>query len=151
MSSIVPEHGIVRNDVDDGWYVLPVKNSQSPKPFFDVSYRCDPSASYAAAKEFNAILRPYKDRIKNYRRPRSNKSHLDLPVGITLATVIRSKQGQNTGDVIYNFKVSTFNGKSTTVYIGTERTWLQNYDNKLKKAMDVRRRFREPLLKTECN
>lgn len=149
MSSIVPEHGIVRNDVNDGWYVLPIKSGHSPKPFFDVSYRSDSSASYAAAKEFNAILRPYKDRINNYRKPRSNKSHPDLPIAITLA--IRAKQGKNADGVVYNFKVSTFNGKSTTVYIGTEKTWLQNYDNKLKKAIDVRRRFREPLLKTECN
>ncbi|SEJ65693.1 hypothetical protein SAMN04244572_04812 [Azotobacter beijerinckii] len=97
------------------------------------------------------MLRPYKSRINNYCRPRRNKSHPDLPVGITLATVIRSKQGQKTGDVIYSFKVSIFNGKSTTVYIGTEKTWLQNYDSKLKKAIDVRRRFRESLLKAECN
>lgn len=149
MSSIVPEHGIVRNNVDDGWYVLPIKSGHSPKPFFDVSYRSDPSGSYAAAKEFNAMLRPYKSRINNYRNPRRDKSHPDLPIGITLAT--RVKQGKNAGDVIYSFKVSIFNGKSTTVYIGTEKTWLQNYDSKLKKAIDVRRRFREPLLKAECN
>lgn len=33
-----PEYGIIRNQADDGWCVVPVRSGKSPKLFYDVAY-----------------------------------------------------------------------------------------------------------------
>lgn len=147
--TIKPEHGILRNNTDDGWYVLPIKRGTSPKPFFDAAFKNDPVLSYKAAKHFNAGLRPYVKPIKNYSKTKSNKINKELPVGISLASSYRLNPGGKGKTLVYNFKVSLLSGKPTTVYIGTEATWLSNYDAALKKAINKREASKDELYKPD--
>lgn len=131
------DHGIVRNSVDDGWYVVPVKSWQTPNVFYDVAYG-DSHRSYNEAQKHNALLRPYKDGFRNHQIPPRSKKYPDLPVGITLSTrVLHNKGGKGT-QLIYNFKVSRINARPTTVYIGTSLTWEHNYEAALRKAIAIR-------------
>ncbi|MCG7374210.1 hypothetical protein [Pseudomonas luteola] len=88
-----PEYGIIRNQADDGWCVVPVRSGKSPKLFYDVAYGGSSVNSYAAAKELNAILRPFKIAIRNHTNNRNDKSRPDLPVGITLACQSKNNKG----------------------------------------------------------
>lgn len=131
------EHGIVRNSADDGWFVIPVKSGQTPKVFYDVAYG-DSHRGYIEAKKHNSVLRPYKDGFRNHQISPRSKRHSDLPVGITLSSrVLRNNGGKGT-QLIYNFKVSRIQARSTTVYIGTSITWKHNYEAALRKAIDIR-------------
>lgn len=146
-SQITPEAGIIRMAADDGWYVKPIRSGVSLKPFYDVSYGKDPAASYAAALEYNAVLRPFAEPIQNVQVIRSNKARPELPVGITLATRVVKNRAGGYGQTLYIFKVSTFNGKAKSVYIGTQNTVDRNYDSKLETAIKLRERYRQQLLK----
>jgi len=146
-AEIHPDHGIVRNQTDDGWYVLPIKSGKSPRAFFDAAYAHAPNASYAAAKAYNDALRPYTDAVRHYRNQRSDKGRPDLPVGITLATRKSVNRGGKSSQLLYSFKVSTLRGKPVNVYIGTANTWEANFAKALKKAVAIRERSRELLLK----
>jgi len=136
------EHGISRNETDDGWYVKAVKKSTAPKPFFDVAYGGSAGASYLAARDYNLKLRPYKGTLRNYTVARCDKSHPELPVGITLSVLDRLNRGGKGTTKVYSFSVSMLNGKSTTVYIGTANTWQTNYAAALEKAIGVREKCR---------
>ncbi|WP_455233439.1 hypothetical protein [Geopseudomonas aromaticivorans] len=146
-SDIDPEHGIVRNNADDGWYVVPVSRGVAPKPFYDAAFDRDPGVSYAAAKVHNAELRPFKGFVRNHRIQRKDKARQDLPIGITFAIVDKANQRGQGRTMTYNFKVSLHSGLSTTVYIGTQNTWERNYEKCLAKAIEVRERSRAALLK----
>ncbi|MFK4136761.1 hypothetical protein ACI2KR_31510 [Pseudomonas luteola] len=146
-AEIHPDHGIVRNQTDDGWYVLPIKSGKSPRAFFDAAYDFDPGASYAAAKELNDQLRPYIAPIRNQANQRSDKGRPDLPVGITLATRKSVNRGGKGSQLLYSFKVSPLRGKPVNVYIGTANTWEANFAKALERAVGIREKSREALLK----
>ncbi|RRW40431.1 hypothetical protein EGJ52_21595, partial [Pseudomonas luteola] len=118
-AEIHPDHGIIRNRTDDGWYVAPIRSGESPKAFFDAAYDFDPGASYIAAKELNDQLRPYIAPIRNQANQRSDKGRPDLPVGITLATCTKLNRGGKGSQLLYSFKVTPLRGKPVNVYIGT--------------------------------
>jgi hypothetical protein len=142
------EHGIVRNSADDGWFVIPVKNGQSPNVFYDVTYG-NSHRSYDEAQKHNAVLRPYKDGFRNHQIPPRSKRHSVLPVGITLSTrVLRNKGGKGT-QLIYNFKVCRIQARPTTVYIGTAITWEHNYEAALRKAIDIRESSKQSAIKVK--
>ncbi len=142
-----PEPGIVRNLAGDGWYVLPVRSGCSPKPFFDVVFDGDAQQSYAAARAHNMTLRPFKTPFRNHKANRNDKSRPDLPVGVTLATRISINHGGKGTQLIYSFKVSRPGQKGTTVHIGTVNTWEHNYEKALEKAISVREKSKQALLK----
>ncbi|MBH3441440.1 hypothetical protein VPH49_24500 [Pseudomonas luteola] len=146
-AEVHPDHGIVRNQTDDGWYVLPVRSGESPRAFFDAAYDFDPGASYIAAKAYNDALRPYTDAVRHYRNQRSDKGRPDLPVGITLATRKSVNRGGKGSQLLYSFKISTLRGKPVNVYIGTANTWETNFAKALERAVAIRERSREALLK----
>lgn len=143
-----PEYGIARSDTDDGWYVMPVRGSTAPKPFFDVAYGRSSEASYLAAREHNLTLRPYREPVKNYTVSPSNKAHPELPVGITLKVSDKLNRGGKGNTRVHSFAVSLLCGKSTTVYIGTANTWQDNYKAALEKAINVREKSRAFFMKS---
>ncbi|WP_434141426.1 hypothetical protein JQR84_23825 (plasmid) [Pseudomonas luteola] len=142
-----PDHGITRSRTDDGWYVAPIRSGESPKAFFDAAYDFDPGASYIAAKELNDQLRPYIAPIRNQANQRSDKARPDLPLGITLATRKSVNRGGKGSQLLYSFKVSPLRGKPVNVYIGTANTWEANFSQALQRAIAIRERSRELLLK----
>lgn len=146
-SDFTPEAGIVRMPSDDGWYVKPIRSGVAPKPFYDMSYAEDRAASYAAALAYNAVLRPFAEPIRNVQKNSSRKANPELPVGITLATREMKNRDGSYGQTVYSFKVSTFNGKGKSVYIGNQNTLHRNYDAKLEAAIELRERHRQQLLK----
>lgn len=142
------EHGIVRNDANDGWYVLPIRSGESQKPFYDLVLG-GPGASYAAAQAYNAQLRPFKNQIRHHRASPANKKNPSLPLGITLSVRNTLNKGGKGSQMIYSLRVSLFqNNKTKTVYVGTENTWIANFDSALKKAMRLREQARKSLLKS---
>jgi hypothetical protein len=145
---ISPEHGVVRNNTNDGWYVVPVKSGVSPKPFFDAAYENNSERSYAAAKKHNATLRPYKAGIRNQQVNPSTKANQELPVGITLAKRTTLNRGGKGTQQRYTFKVTLIGGGSVNVYIGTARTYQQNYGKALEKAISLRETSKKALLKS---
>lgn len=142
-----PDYGIIRNQTDDGWYVRPIRSGKSPRVFYDVAFSRDPGSSYAAAKEHNDQLRPYIAPIRNQANQRSDKARPDLPVGITLATRKSVNRGGKGSQLLYSFKVSPLRGKPVNVYIGTANTWEANFAKALERAVAIRERSRELLLK----
>ncbi|SER40758.1 hypothetical protein SAMN05216409_11975 [Pseudomonas lutea] len=50
-----PEYGIIRNQADDGWCVVPVRSGKSPKLFYDVAYGGSSVDSCVLAKPAQAI------------------------------------------------------------------------------------------------
>jgi len=143
-----PDHGITRSRTDDGWYVAPIRSGESPKAFFDAAYDFDPGASYIAAKELNDQLRPYIAPIRNQANQRSDKARSDLPVGITLARRKSVNRGGKGSQLLYSFKVSPLRGKPVNVYIGTANTWEANFAKALERAVAIREKSREALLKS---
>lgn len=142
-----PEHGIIRNRDDDGWYVMPVKSGVSPKPFLDALLGGDALQSYSAACEHNKSLRPFKASVNNYQNTRSDKARPDLPVGITLAVRTSLNKGGRGSQIIYSFKVSRFGQKPVTVHIGTVNTFERNFSGALEKAIALREKSRRAILK----
>lgn len=142
-----PEHGIIRNRDDDGWYVIPVRSGVSPKAFFDALWGGDALQSYIAACEHNKSLRPLKASVNNYQNTRSDKARPDLPVGITLAVRTSLNKGGRGSQIIYSFKVSRFGQKPVTVHIGTVNTFARNFNGALEKAIAVREKSRRAILK----
>ncbi|WP_407364480.1 hypothetical protein HKW97_24955 (plasmid) [Pseudomonas luteola] len=142
-AEIHPDHGISRNRTDDGWYVAPIMSGESPKTFFDAVYAHAPNASYAAAKAYNDALRPYTDAVNQ----RSDKGRPDLPVGITLATRTKLNRGGKGSQLLYSFKVTPLRGKPVNVYIGTANTWEAHFAKALERAVGIREKSREALLK----
>ncbi|AYN96981.1 hypothetical protein EAW52_25165 [Pseudomonas sp. LTJR-52] len=146
-AEIHPDHGITRNRTDDGWYVAPIRSGESPKAFFDAAYSHAPNASYAAAKAYNDALRPYTEAVRHYRHQRSDKGRPDLPVGITLATRTKLNRGGKGSQLLYSFKVTPLRGKPVNVYIGTANTWEAHFAKALERAIGIREKSREALLK----
>lgn len=125
--------GIYRSVHRGGWGISLKRYPDVTKAFFkDSEYNGTYPALMAAIKELAAEHKAKYRKLELVERP--NKRTLMDHVGISYSCVLKRKS------VVHQFVVS-LGDRKTTVYIGTDETWMNRYHDALEKAHDVRYGF----------
>lgn len=124
----------------DGWQV----RMPGEKTVFFADLKCGGvEASHAKALAY----RREKLLITDQQRPLLGKETEGKKHKVGVAGVfLQTTQKKDRKVLEYHFAVRKRDGGTSTVYIGTERTWQQNYDRKLIRAIEIREQITEKLL-----
>lgn len=91
--------------------------------------------AYMAAMDYRRELRPITNQTRAVRnKETSNKLYPTGQAGV----FFQAKNRPDRGKVEYCFQISAPGQPRATVYIGTDKTWQQNYDAKLEQAISMR-------------
>lgn len=73
----------------------------------------------------------------------------ELPVGVSLCKVETPNKGGKGTQTVYNLRVSMMGLESNakTIYVGTANTWERNLPGKIKKAIELRDKSKQQLLR----